>query len=382
MRRCTGGWTVFDRRYEITGTLDLLTPLHIGTGETRDDVHIRGREGDNTHPEIACIARDCDGRPYLPSTTLKGVLLRQAELIGLAKTQVDDLFGTVKDEASGRIGSVLFRGGRWQAAPDVSEAPYAKEDVLGEGTYIAARTAIDPRTGTADEHRLFFQEMAAAGTVFHVSFVVLGRRDEDADKELIETFLSLLNTLTVPAGVPHGKGQADGNGRLRLRPDSISVNLKQINADGLLETRDCKETWTDRSDVSVPAPELSYRLELSCSGPFVVADSSWVPPGAASQTDEEKSGPQLRAQRIAEDLPLVLGSSIGGALRARARFLAAREKLREDGDPGPIDDPVGKVVKELTEVAHLSSVERLFGLSGVPRPIAGRRIGDPQRGAI
>ena len=358
------GWSVFDRRYEITGTLDLLTPLHIGTGDTRTYEHIRGKKGDNAPPQIACIARDCNNRPYLPSTTLKGVLLRQAELAGLDDEQRKDLFGKIKGEKSGQIGTVLLRGGRWRTAPDLSEAPYARHDIVDEGIYIAARTAINPRTGTADEHLLFFQEMAAAGTVFDVFFVVMGSDDEAIEKQRINAFLSLLGTLTTTKGVAHGKGQADGNGRLRLRTDSVKVKRRHVAADGLLQTSDCSGMWADRFQISTTSPALSWRIELECPGPFAVVDSSWVPPGGKSQADDETRGPQMRAQRVAKELPLLLGSSVGGALRAQARFLAAREQLRKTGDPGSIDDPVGKVVKKLKEVEALSSVERLFGMSG------------------
>ena len=75
-------------RIEITGRLEVLTPLHIGTGEWRE-VEREGNKkkvdpkGDGKQVaeekatmQVAAIARDQHNDPYLPGSTLKGVLRR------------------------------------------------------------------------------------------------------------------------------------------------------------------------------------------------------------------------------------------------------------------------------------------------------------------
>src|SRR5205823_4997521 len=60
-------------------------------------------------------------------------------------------------------------------------------------------------------------------------------------------------------------------------------------------------------------------------------------------------------------LPLVLGSSISGALRSRATWLAALDAHRR-GDPMPASND--RVVLHPRDIASLTSVERLFGVAG------------------
>ena len=62
---------------------------------------------------------------------------------------------------------------------------------------------------------------------------------------------------------------------------------------------------------------------------FRSADSSHQP-GATAQG--EPTGPQVMAQKQRDNKPLVLGSTILGALRTRAAWLEAREMLRAGTD--------------------------------------------------
>jgi CRISPR-associated RAMP protein (TIGR02581 family) len=59
--------TKLERRYLITGTLELTTPLHLGGSDAS--------QGSSDQP----VARDNDGRPYIPGSSLKGAFRSTVE---------------------------------------------------------------------------------------------------------------------------------------------------------------------------------------------------------------------------------------------------------------------------------------------------------------
>lgn len=125
-------------RHIIGGNLELLSALHVGTGDTRQAA-IRADAGNMT--EIAVVACDHRGRPYLPGTTIKGLLRRLAEA-RLDCLDVVSLFGTIKNETAGSMGALLVRGAAETATGDARGMPYVAVAKLADGIFIAARTRI------------------------------------------------------------------------------------------------------------------------------------------------------------------------------------------------------------------------------------------------
>lgn len=352
-------------RFEITGQLKTLSPLHVGSGAFDVRETVKGREGEKP-PEVALIVGDGDGAPFLPATTLKGLLRRLAEAHKKA-FNADDLtalFGEIKDEGQGRMGALLMRGAqRVHPIPDVSLAPYTGDGTgptLGQGVFVAARTRIDPASGTARDSNLFFQEMVAPGTIFALRCLVEVRGDQAAAmaQRRAEQILTLLRLLAEDAGHAVGKGQADGFGHLLLDPKSVRVARRSLERDGRFAATDATNLWHAAQAPSNEAVE--HRLELTCEGPFCIIDGSYKPNRReASSTDKRERAsttPQIMAQRLSERLPLLLGSGLSGALRNRAHWLAVRTALRE-GTPWEEEEVP-------TDLAKLSSVQRLFGVTG------------------
>ncbi len=302
-------------RYEITGELESLTPLHVGNGNFRD---LASAARDGECPGVAEIIRDVSGAPYLSGTTLKGLLRRLAEALPNNQDQVDRLFGEIKDDGQGRMGAVLVRGApRTGVVSDTSAAPYARD--AGAGIFVAARTSIDPASGTAKDSTLFFQEMVAARTRFEFR-TLIESRDENGADDLALGLIAILNRLTAADGQAVGKGQADGFGRLRLDPDKVRITRHVLGSQGEFVSTDRTALWTGRQPIP-GGKEWSSDLTLRCDGPFVIMDASAKPQRGEGEGKDGK--PQLASQRLGEKLPLVLGTSISGALRARAGWLAA-----------------------------------------------------------
>ena len=360
-------------RYDFSCTLRVKSPLHIGSGEFREIEKVLGKEGANARPLVAAIVRDCEGKPYIPGTALKNLCLRTARALLLDKRLDEDvvkgLFGTIKGDNQGAIGAVLFRGATLEAAGNATEMPYASGSTdLGPGVFVAARTRIDPATGTADDHKLFFQQMVAPEATFSFRMLLEGRNAAIAMQQA-DGLQGILDALTAGDGAL-GKGQADGFGRVSVVPGSRRVNYSVLDESGVFAPRDTKvEPSSHPRPASEPTAER-WRLALTCDGPFMVVDSSWRPPKERDGTPMRTSDPQLKAQRIAANLPLLLGSSLSGALRARASWLVALAGMRGAGyAEGTLERLFGR-----EEFRALLQIEQLDVVSAEPFEITSVKL--------
>lgn len=356
------------------GRLEVLSPLHVGSGELAERTGVKGKSGrdGNDRPQVATIVRDGDGKPYIPGTTLKGLLRR----LLADQPDADLVAGSIKnDDGSGQIGSVQVRGARLVKAGNARDLPYSDDlyagragadradaGKVGEGAFVAARTAIDGATGTVEDGKLFFQEMVAPKAVFEFELMVAPRRFADIDA--VCTALDKgLATLAARDGAQIGKGQADGFGRVRLDPQSLTATS------GLLDTASGAITWTNPRRVSLAAPKhraTTFSVKFSCPGPFIIADSSRKKERIAGESDDErKKAPHSRPQRLGADLPLILGSSVTGALRNRAEWLARVKNIGAGLDQVALAD---------RQHIPVHPVDRLFGVTGFRGLLGSRGI--------
>ncbi len=346
-------------RMAVEADLDLLTPLHVGTGDYRTDpdIHEIGDDapaGQHGGARVQTVLRDVDGMPYLPGSTLKGVLRGAAEAV-LAPAARRLLFGAPRAKQPGvpgdpgQIGHLFVFPARLVADDRAHAAglPYAADD--GANVYVQARTRIDRDLGTAERRKLFHHELVAPGVRFRFRAVL--QCADDAARQAVETLLALL---AAPDGVPVGAGEAEGQGRLRLDPGSLVRTRRTVD----LGSGRLVETALD-GDLPAPppvpdAPVHDLRLRLVCDGLFVSGDSSWRP---RREIDDGPRDPDMVPLTAAGGAPALLPSSVLGVLRARAAWL--------DATGGAADpDDRDRVVRDRDEVAGLSPTERLFGVAG------------------
>lgn len=328
---------MFADRAEVTFTLKTLTSLHVGTGEFKP---MGAQEGSNDAGRYAAIVRDHQGLPYIPATTIKGVMRRLAEDYFADDAVIDALFGTIKGSksGSGAMGKLLFRAGLCRGdLPRTDAMPFAKEAV-GKGAYIAAHTAIDGASGVAEDHKLFMQEMVPPGVGFAVSMTLLdfGHREEASLRALTE-----LLAIAMRDGLSLGKSQADGQGQMAI--SEVSIKHLRLGPDGMLKEAKKDVVRAASTDVARLSAVQTHAFEFECAMPFAVVDSSVK--GAGREQARKSGTVQVAAQKLRDGMPLVHGSSIAGVLRARAvwlsRLMALNGKL-------PPESPV---------------VEELFGTS-------------------
>lgn len=363
---------IFGERFELTLKLELLGHLHIGSGAERTKRRDAG-EGDDETTDVALVVRDADDRPVIPGTSLKGALRAHAPA-----DIADRILGTVgalreRSEGAGNDGS-----GQWESTGRIARlwldgltlvdavTPTSVEgltvaDGQVAGAFERTGVALDRRTGTAEDKKLYTQEWVPAGSVFEGrATLFLDDADED---ELRGQLAQLLTPLVGEDGLPLGADRRHGMGRVRLV--DLVVVRRRINPATLdLDRIDEPTIGPAVRKAAQPvgaATTPAMALTLTASGPFISIREKAKAEGA----DRETTQPLEHAGR-----PWLWPSSLLGVLRTRAAWLAELARLRGDDSFAParavedaMDDP-NRVIRKVDEVATLSSVERLFGVTG------------------
>jgi|ERR1051326_1161411 CRISPR/Cas system CSM-associated protein Csm3 (group 7 of RAMP superfamily) len=355
---------MFGDRYEIRLVLETATPLHIGTGELEN---IGPRPGEEEANAFATIVRDDRDLPYLPATSIKGALRRLAEQHFPGDAGFVPLFGKIPEEEQqgrqpGVMGRLLVRGGRVVGAiPDVSRAPFANPQ--RKASFIAARTAVDGEKGVADEHKLFHQEMVPPGLSFALVMTLLSfgkRRDNDSALDLLRSLLKVV----VRDGLVLGRSQADGQGVLKVK-GQVTITPYVLTGEGELTAGKPENAESAPAQKeNIPGEICRRHFELLCAAPFAVVDSSVK--GLGKDIAKEQGSVQLSAQRLTHKKPLLLGSSISGALRARVHWRWRLEVLRgsmkeaEKEDDDPVKELFGTSRRRaLIEIRNLTVSEAM-----------------------
>lgn len=209
--------------HEITGTITLLSGLHIGAGDT--EMHIGGTDNPIVkHPHTQ--------EPYIPGSSIKGkvrsLLEMESGLMGatggkpVQASKIKDLNGEMKVKAEkivkifgsgGDTGEEIAKLGPTRAAfadCPLSEAfrTQVREKRLALSE-VKSENSINRIKGTAENPR--FTERVPAGAVFDFR-VTLKVLDKD-DEELLDYLLAGLKLLTLDA---LGGSGSRGYGRISL----------------------------------------------------------------------------------------------------------------------------------------------------------------------
>jgi len=301
------------QRVVITGTLTLETPARFGSGDV---------EGLTDMP----LLRDpVDNKPLLPGASIAGALrnyLREIE-IGYGKDEnpkapkksmAERLFGHLDDSISDKKASLQS----WLLI----------DDAMGKtpGVEIRDGVALDPKTRTAAKGKKFDIELLEAGTTFDLSFeLLLNEKDEGLQDALIYTLHGL------EAG-EIGMGQRKKRGLGRCKAGNWSVcTYDMSNPEQLIE-------WLedDRSralsgekilELLQPKPEFMDRFkdQRKCfiiDAKFELESSLLVRSGSGKADSPGMVHLSSRRPGEPEPIPILSGTSLAGAVRARASRIA------------------------------------------------------------
>jgi CRISPR/Cas system CSM-associated protein Csm3 (group 7 of RAMP superfamily) len=297
----------------ITGELVTLEPLHVGSGYDLSD----GMTG-----SFASLCLDLHGKPYLPASSLRGLLCRllaepegaadcHRRLCGSARLG-DDPKRTKGDQDKGNAGALRLYDARWIATP--VGAP-------GQASTLERRVAIDPITRTASDHLLFAEEQVPAHTRF--SWRIEADRIDAADRDAL---LAALRRLRHVSGIGAGRSRMQG----RLQWDTASERVMQLTRASMrswlldqkplasffdlhnVELDDPEPTATTGLDPSTGAVHLL--LEIEPLAPLLVSPER--PRKRPSQRGANEPDLHFRQQ---DGKVLLPATSLKGMLRAQTR---------------------------------------------------------------
>lgn len=301
----------FYERVRIQGRLVCLTPISVGSGA----MPTLGEAGKNNEPANRLdICKRQDGTPYLPGSSLRGLL---ASLL------------PTTDPAHAR----LFGEARGQSDDSKKGALRVYDAVLDKATGSAAertRTSIDPITGTAKDRHLYNLVQLPAGAEFDCTFEI-----EGSGQDTVEIFLGLLWRLHSDndlARLGRGGNKSEGRVAWRKKKQSIQILNTQALAAWLLSDR------VDRRELPFSLPhnpftarqlpadesrqeELRFKLELRASGPLLVDGLEKTEPYVSTSGEQQElrlSGFR-RETRAGKPSLIVPASSLRGLLRGHCR---------------------------------------------------------------
>ncbi len=331
---------------EFTLALDVLSPLHIGTGENDKLKDLRQGKDWNTSSEsqesdVALIARDNEGNPCIPSASLKGCL---RNLVADKENSCQVLFGSIADhknsdqDKTGQAGALFLRLARFNENGLKLEKNALSLYDPEKHSFIRTRTRIDGNTGTAKDKALFNQEFVPQGFRFKLCVVFDGSL-KDAEKHLIP----LLGRMAADTGFSVGKNSKQGSGRLRLIAGETTVTHRTLSS---------KKTLGWNIKPETPDNQIAENLLLTCEGPYISLD----PTREGKKGDTEDSANKGVVDQ--DNKPILLPSTLIGALRARLSWLA------QTTDAATEPDNPEHVLPDGGSPDTLSPAQRLFGVTG------------------
>jgi len=336
---CSGGKSrKIVSRIVVEGDLILKTPACFGNGDTDDMV------------DMPLLVDQLDGRtPLLTGASIAGALrnyLREYEL-GYNSSEKEHVEGAESSPAS-----VLFFGTCREMEGE--QSPLVVEDALGENFGVEVRfgVALDPGSRTAREGKFFNFQLWPAGTTFPLRLELAIREGDNDDllRKALATALEGFNngSITLGARKRRGYGQV-------FVPEWRVKTYNMTDVDGLLDwigngdkpLADACRIQDIKTALGIDALLPDKRSFFQIKATFELQGSLLINSGGL----HDYQGPDMvhvqAKQADGCNKPVLPGTSLAGALRARARRIAAviggreRAKCLINEMFGPEMDPRG-----------------------------------------
>lgn len=262
-------------------TFKTQSPLHIGTGELRSHNKPSVKD-EKTTISVQEIAKDYQGNPYVPATQIKGAIRAIAEKL-ISEEMRLSLFGfqgtTLKEDgnADGEGGKLIFENAYLTGTCTVKTSEHV---------------TINPCTGAAKSHHLFFMDYVPENTEFTSHIVIL---DQDKLSESEQNAYNKIITYLKDNGIVLGGNTTNGYG------------LCSVNGD------------KTKHDIS----SFTFNITLNFSTPFLVNDPSKVKPKSTRQ-----EGDPTAIYKSKDGKVILPASSFRGALSHQFQRIA-RTKASE-----------------------------------------------------
>lgn len=299
-------------RIVVKGILELETPTHLGNGDADGPL------------DMPLLLDPLEGKALLTGTTIAGALRNYLRTLNFDDELVNRLFG----------------GSNGESTVDARDEENAQsllivDDALGGRPKAELRdgVVIDPKTRTAETGKKFDMELLEAGTRFPLSFelVLLKNHSKQDRNDLLRAFCMALHGLE-KGEISLGKRKRRGFGRCCVKEWCIH-HYKVNTPRGMIEWLEGKPSVNRRGSNIASLLGVSVEGQMQCQacilkGTFIVDGSLLIRSGFG-----EADAPDfvhLRSRRDGQEMPILSGTSLAGALRARAIRIA--NTLGKDGE--------------------------------------------------
>lgn len=295
------------QRIIVEGDLVLRTPSHFGNGD-----------GDEVTDMPLLLDPYDNQSPLLTGASLAGALrnyLREQE------------HGYGQKSAKTSASVLLFGGSK--ADDDGEQSPLIVADSLGQssGTTIRAGVRLDGKTRTAADKALFDVQLWQAGTTFPLRFELLigAKHDALALCQALATALDGLNNGRITLGARKRRGYGE-----------VKVEKWRVKRYDLTDPAQLCD-WLQNGNKELPAATAVTYLQTALGVTNLISDNrqffhlhaTFALQGSLlirSGEGQDDTGPDmvhLHAQQPdGKKKPIVSGTSLAGALRARAQRIA------------------------------------------------------------
>ncbi len=315
---------------EITGTLTLTSPLHIGGNADylleRDD---KRAESGTEDAAVAHTAMAFDHTPCIPGSSLKGVLRAWAKRSGVTDDCIQRLFGDVTPTQR-MIGGVQFLTSTFDKFSSVA----ATNDVtttFAANTFTHTRHARDRKTKAVENQKLFTKTMVADGAQFQVRLKISGKNIEESH---VQTLLWLLSNFNGQSGgITLGAATASGNGAAKWSDCTVKKPKATFSWTDVLAEAGKPERQTVEMPHEPPpeicaegtkAAEITLNLEIPIDGPFLSFGGNT--PKTTTQPE------QFTPRRTRSGTVMLDASSLRGALRSQAERICRTVGIGVEGN--------------------------------------------------
>ena len=325
---------IFSRRIEqrivIEGMLELVTPAHFGTGDS-DDLTDMPLLTDSLDPT----------RPLLTGSTLTGALrayLQRRE--GGSGHLTEALFGGDKgnEEDDGEQSALIVEdasGDKGNEEDDGEQSALIVEDAIGHSPGYEVRDGVklNAQSRTAADKGLYDMHLWRAGTTFPLRFELLltapSGRDKEADHQQLRLALYMALQGLNDDGITLGSRKSRGYGQIKVKEwRGQAYHLRDNNqlCQWLETGYQSPANVIDLADFlgvnQNDAPDERRLADLTAT---FFLDGSLLIRAGMGQADAGPDMVHLHSYRSGKKnpVPILSGTSLAGALRARATKIAS-----------------------------------------------------------
>lgn len=333
--------TRYTYRHIVRLTVEAATPLAVGTGKSCDIL------------TDAPVAKDVNGLPYIPATSIAGVL-RHA--MGLTDDQTEgNPFGYISksddNDDSGHGSDIIFTdavmvGKNGKALDGIQDIDWNDEFYrYFQDLPVRQHVRIDHK-GTAENNGKFDNEVVYKGTRFVFEIELMSEKD---DKEHIEKAIGHLRYSTLRIG----GGTRKGYGKLSIvdcRQASLNLSKPEHLEKYLNKSSSLAEDWDGFTKIPViesldDSKWTHYQLKLKPLDFFMFgsgmgdsdADNVYVSELIVSWGSDDKPYIDKDKECKPQKRVLIPGSSVKGALAHRTAYHYNKIKKRFAGKQKPED---------------------------------------------